>query len=294
MVWRWPFGDPQSVRRDFLVLWALVGLVGTGLEVSRRFIKPQLSFLQVGQGDCTVLQADGYVMVVDAAGKTDHFDAGERLAVPELRRLAVDKIDLLVLTHPDADHVGGLAALTSHFRIGEVAVPAHFQGDLAMLGWLRGAGVDPSSVRWLKERADLNLGRARVRLVAPPAALATTDNDGSMLTKIWIGEGSAVLTGDASSDVEHWLQGQPDWQAQVLKAGHHGSRFSTSTEWLEQTHPAWVVFSVGRNNNYGHPSSEAVQRASKHAKPLRTDRDGSLTFRLDDDGFHLLVNHQTP
>ena len=291
---RWPFGDPGCVRRDFLVAWAVVGLVGMGLEVSRRHMPPQISFLQVGQGDCTVLQTDGYVMVVDAAGKTDGFDAGERLAVPELRRLAVDRIDLLVLTHPDADHVGGLAALTFHFRVGAVAVLAHFQGDLAMLGTLRHAGIDPARVHWVRDPVDLSFGVAQVRLTTAPASLVASDNDGSMLTRVRVGDGTAVLTGDASDAVEHWLHGRPGWQTQLLKAGHHGSRSSTSTEWLVQTSPQWVVFSCGRTNRYGHPTAEALQRASKMAKVLRTDRDGTLTFRLGEGGFHRLVNRQTP
>lgn len=294
MRWRWPFGDPGLVRRDFFVLWAACGLVGAGIEVARRFDVPQVSFLQVGQGDCTVVQSHGQVMVVDAAGKTDHFDAGERLAVPGLRRLLVDRIDVFVLTHPDADHVGGLAALTSHFRIGEVAVPAHFQADLTMLHWLEGAGLDPAKVHWIKDSVVIPFGGGALTMATAPRDIAQTDNDGSMITKFELGKGSVVMTGDASSVVEDWLDHDPVWQAQILKAGHHGSRFSTSTEWLKTVRPTWVVFSCGRTNNYGHPSTEAIERASKVARTLRTDRDGTLTFRLENDGFHLAINHQTP
>ncbi|MBS1709075.1 MAG: MBL fold metallo-hydrolase [Armatimonadetes bacterium] len=290
MALRWPFGDPSLVRRDFLVLWGLVGLVGAGMEVSRRHIVPHLSFLAVGQGDCTVLQDGGQVMVVDVGGKTEHMDAGERLVVPELRRLAVDRIDLLVLTHPDADHVGGLSAVASHFRIGAVAVPAHFQGDTTMLGWLRGAGIDPGIVHWVKEKTDLQVGLASVCLWTAPAAIAGTDNDGSMVTRIRQGRGSVILTGDASSAVEAWLAKQPGWEAQILKAGHHGSRFSASTEWLKHVHPVYTVFSAGRTNTYGHPSLDALERASRQGRIWRTDRQGTLTFRLESSGFVPILN----
>lgn len=293
MVWRLPFGDPGSVRRDFLVLWALVGLAGIGAEVARRHHAPRLTFLQVGQGDCTVYQGDGYVMVVDAAGKTDHFDAGERLAVPAMRRLAVDRIDLLVLTHPDSDHVGGLAALSSHFRIGAVAVPWHFQGNLEMLSTLRAAGIEPGRVHWIRDEQTLHLGRAEVLLWTAPARLAAADNDGSMLTKITLEKGTAVLTGDASSEVEDWLADRPGWDAQVLKAGHHGSKTSTSTKWLTSVRPNWVVFSCGVDNMYGHPSQKALERTQKEAQIWRTDRQGEMTFTLSPSGF-VPVSHRTP
>ncbi|MCH8979649.1 MAG: MBL fold metallo-hydrolase [Armatimonadetes bacterium] len=259
-------------------------LAGVARERQSRHEGTLVSFLSVGQGDCTVVMSDGWVVLVDVGPKSDTFDAGARLVVPELRRLGVRQIDCLVLTHPDSDHVGGLGAVMRRYRVGRVVVSAAFQRDENMLAWLEGAGVTPEQVAWLNGPAVAELGGITLTLAPPPFGVETSDNDRSLFVRIDVGAGSVAMSGDAGMEVEKAIGG--DWDVQVLKAGHHGSNGSTGVQWLGATTPEVVVASCGRRNTYGHPHPDMVQRVQDAgAEFLSTDRDGSVTFVLGGSGF---------
>ena len=273
-------------KREYSLL--MLGLASLGMIVQSSWPKTgtQISFLRVGQGDCTVFQTGDLVMLVDAAPRTDDFDAGERMATPELRRLGVKKIDVLILTHPDSDHVGGMIAIARHFQIGKVLLNKAFQSDEKMLSWLNRAKIPIAKRDWLEGENEFDLGPARVHLLSPPWLPPGDDNEGSLLTHIQVGAGSVVMTGDASSAIEDSLDADPAWGSQIMKAGHHGSKHSTSAAWLEQVAPTWVIVSCGRNNPYHHPHPSTLARIQDYgAKVLRTDRDGTITFHLTKSGF---------
>ena len=245
-----------------------------------------VSFLSVGQGDCTVLMSDGWTVLIDTGPKTPFFDGGERLVVPELRRLGVRKIDCIVITHPDADHIGGLEAVARRYRIGRVVVSAAFQDDEKMLGRLEDAGVRLEQVVWVDSFAEARLGDLRLQFVAPQFEPGASDNDLSLFVRVDAGEGSIAIIGDAGFDEESALSVRSDWDVDLLLAGHHGSATSTGREWLVETSPDVVIVSCGRRNQYGHPSPEVVSRVEAYgAELLRTDRDGTVTFVLTESGF---------
>lgn len=261
---------------------------------SRDNTQTLLSFVDVGQGDCTVFQHDGYTVVIDTAGKTPDFDAGERLAVPAMRRLGVTKIDLLIITHPDSDHVGGIRALSKQFRIGKVVAASHFKTHYDMTMWLNSARFGVNEVEWLKGAAHARLGAATVEITNPGWPRETPDNDGSLIVSISLGNGSALITGDASQEVEGRLAGRGDWNTEILKVGHHGSQTSTSTKWLIETSPEFAVVSCGRGNRYGHPHKSVLNRLKEKKIPyFRTDRDGTVSFTIGPNGFEPLTSWRT-
>lgn len=242
----------------------------------------RLTVLAVGQGDCTVLQHRGQVAVIDVGGKAEDFDAGERLVAPGLRRLGVDKIDLLILTHPDADHVGGLSSVLKRYEVGEIVANARFRDHAEMRYWLTDAGVPPSRVRWLSGTAVADLAGAGLRIHAAQTRRTVSDNDGSLFILIEADGARAAITGDASEAMEMaMLDSGVSWRAELLKAGHHGSASSTCSAWLSKVQPTYVVASCGRGNRYGHPHPSVERRAAAaRAQFFRTDRDGTLTFRV--------------
>ena len=263
----------------------VAGVVGFGLASVEEGVT-RLSFVAVGQGDCVVLQHAGRVVMIDAGAKLPDFDAAQRLALPELRKLGVSKIDLLVLTHPDADHVGGLVAMSRRFRIGRIVAAADFLGHEEMSRWLGSAGLSDADVTWLKDSAQAQFGAATLTLLNPGWNRNTVENEGSLIAHISIGKGSAVLTGDAGQMVENRLARTGDWRSQILKAGHHGSQTSTSSTWLAEVRPEWAIISCGRGNTYGHPHSDVMDRLKVAGiKVLRTDRDGTIRFRIGPRGF---------
>jgi competence protein ComEC len=272
-----------------LSLWiaAVLGLVG-GFAYDRARVdhETRVVFLSVGQGDSTLFMSEGWTMVVDVAARQEGFDAGERLVAPALRRYGVRKIDCLVLTHPDLDHVGGLPSVAARFEIGQVVASAAFRNDEEMLDALGRARISPDQVTWVKGAATTKIGKFDVKIIAPSLARGGESNDGSLFMRVESGKGSIAMSGDAPSTVEDPMGEAFDFDVQILKAGHHGSRFSTSSEWLEATSPSVVIASCGRRNTYGHPHPFVIDRVRKQgADFLRTDRDGSIEFVLDDFGF---------
>jgi competence protein ComEC len=243
-------------------------------------------FLSVGQGDATLLIDGERSVLIDAGPRTEGFDAGERLIAPQLRALRVRKIDCLVLTHPDLDHVGGLRSVAERFRIGRVVVSSAFRNDPEMLAALGLAGFRPDQVVWIEGVWSARVGRFEMTIAAPRPYAGMEPNEGSLFVRADVGETSLLVTGDANSDTEAAMSGVHDWDVDVLKAGHHGSRFSTSDDWLEVTSPQLVVASCGRGNNYGHPAPAMVARVREvGAAFLRTDRDGTVLLELTADSY---------
>ncbi len=249
----------------------------------------RLSFLSVGQGDCAVFTHAGATILIDAGPRTEHSDAGDRIVIPELRRLGARRIDLLLISHPDADHIGGMPALAKRFGVRKVAAPTHFRQSPAMLHWLEMADVRPGDVLWIGPCAVLHLAKFSVRLESPEYSKWMKDNEGSMFVRIDDGKASAVFSGDAGSDTEVQMESRNEsWHSQILKAGHHGSRGSSCESWIRSVSPKWAIVSCGRNNVYGHPSPQVLERLRvANATTLRTDQQGIIEFTEDASGFHL-------
>ncbi|MFQ3587095.1 MAG: MBL fold metallo-hydrolase [Fimbriimonadaceae bacterium] len=250
---------------------------------------PSLTFLSVGQGDCAVIQVGGQTILIDAGPATESFDSGARLIAPKLREMGVSRIDLVLVSHPDSDHIGGLPGIAQFFPIDRVAAMDRFRNGPDLIPTLERARIPETSVLWLKSGHKLTMSGATMAIDGMEADPESSDNAGSMIVHLRIGKSSAVFTGDAPDSVERWLAEKGGYSAQVMKAGHHGSRSSTSSDWLAEVRPRWVVFSAGRNNPFGHPSPDALGRAEAFgAEVLRTDRDGDIRFVATGRGFALV------
>ncbi|MBV6458301.1 MAG: ComE operon protein 3 [Fimbriimonadaceae bacterium] len=247
--------------------------------------KSRIVFLQVGQGDCILIQSEGRNLLIDAGPRTERFDTGSRIIARELRRFGVRAVDLVLISHPDLDHIGGLRGLSRRMPIREVVIAEPFIPHSETRFTVSQSWLPPKSVRG-QSRGRLVFGRFAVEWLTPSWSVGRTDNDGSMFVRITDGIGTAVFSGDASSIVEEELISALDWKADVLKAGHHGSGSSTGQRWLMRTQPKWVVMSCGRHNRYGHPHPDVLERVrSVGGKPLRTDQLGSLIFEPSPTGF---------
>jgi competence protein ComEC len=227
-------------------------------------------------------------MLIDAGPKRESYDAGEKLVLPKLQSLGVHHVDLILLSHPDMDHVGGAGAVLRQFPSAKVVMSAVFEQEPKMLKTIQSWGKDEKDVIWLGAAQIVRVGSFELQIHDPGLVAGGGDNDGSMFIRISDGRSTAVLSGDADSATEETMSASGDWSAQVLKAGHHGSRTASSSAWLRVVHPRWDVVSCGRNNSYGHPHKEAVARMqAAGATVLRTDVDGDISFVATDHGFEL-------
>ncbi|MEN6624932.1 MAG: DNA internalization-related competence protein ComEC/Rec2 [Candidatus Sumerlaeia bacterium] len=237
-----------------------------------------LYMLDVGQGDCFVLRSAGRTMVIDAGPP----DRGRLNIEPFLRTLNIDRIDCLVATHADADHVGGMAELVDHFKVGRfiqgndvsdsecyaTLVKEIARGRVPTVAARAGSAID-------------GFGRVKIRMLGPVPGF--TDNNGSVVLLVELGRIQMLLMGDLEQAGEEKLLSAgaiPD--VEVLKVGHHGSRSSTGEELLNDSRPELALVSVGANNRFGHPSAEVIDRLDDAgAQILRTDRLGAIWLHTD-------------
>ena len=198
-----------------------------------------------------------------------------------LRAMGVERLDLILLSHPDADHVGGTGAILEAYPEAQLGISAVFKSHPKVLADLVKWRLKSESVRWFPSQSSLRIGRTQIRVRCPDLFPGAIDNDGSMCLKLQHEAATAVFTGDAPVSVEERLVTEEDWSAEILKAGHHGSRTATSDTWVKAVHPLWAVLSCGRDNPYGHPHRDVVSRLERAGVTiLRTDLNGDIKFSI--------------
>jgi competence protein ComEC len=286
----------RAIRRVGLSAAALAGVVIAVAPFSAlaRPAAPwlRLTAIDVGQGDAIAVQfPSGHSMLVDAGGSSSGFDIGGRVVVPALWALGIRRLDWVVVSHGDQDHVGGAGAVVMDLRPREVwegvPVPAH-----APLRSLREqAAASGAAWRTVHGGQRLDVGEVEVLAVHPPPPdweRPRVRNDDSLVLLLRYRDVEMLLTGDAasqfeSSRLETAAAATPDVRRlRVLKIAHHGSRTSTSEAFVQSFLPDVAFVSLGAGNLFGHPAPEVMQRlAGVRAKVFRTDKQGAITLETD-------------
>ena len=251
-----------------------------------------VTVLDIGQGDSILLQgADGGRMLIDTGPDPDLLMTRLDARIPSWDR----RIDVVVLTNPHEDHVGGLALLLERYRVGRVL-------ETGMIG--RGPGDAAYRRELVREQRtstivaagdQLTLDGARLDVDWPPPdsvpPLAPDDgkkvNDTSIVLELHYGRRTMLFTGDAEEEVDpqllaRGLAANVGGHVDVLKVAHHGSRTATTNALLDAIQPRIAIISVGVGNSYGHPAPATIQRLESHgAAVYRTDLDGSVEVATD-------------
>ena len=280
------------IRRGVAVLMAMCAVVGwpllQGLE-SRGTL--ELVMLDVGQGDAVAIRTPlGRWVLVDAGPPARSPDPGGHRAVRALRRRGVARIELLVLTHPDLDHIGGAGAVLRSFEVAQVLDPGFPAGKGPYVELLQIAAEE--GVPWIiaeaGQRFDMD-GMSLEVLHPHPGGSTTggtsTANDVSVVLHVRYGDFDALLTGDAPASVERGLAEAMTGGIEVIKVGHHGSDTSTDSFFLARAGAQSALISVGRGNRYGHPSPAVLARLQGAGLEIyRTDQQGTVTLHARPDG----------
>jgi len=243
-----------------------------------------VSFLDVGQGDAILIEGPTGVQVLVDGGK----DRSVTRALPRAMGALDRSIDAVVATHPDADHIGGLPDVLARYRVSYV-ISSGRAAESSFLGRLKDAVAKERGATEVLARRGMRLhlgGGAYADVLHPEANVEKLreTNDASVVMKVVYGETEFLLTGDAPSWVEERLVAEDGdgLRSDILKAGHHGSKTSTSAAFLEAVDPETVVVSAGRDNSYGHPHEEVLARIrASGAASVSTAESGTVTFVSD-------------
>jgi beta-lactamase superfamily II metal-dependent hydrolase len=244
-----------------------------------------IAFIDVGQGDS--------ILVILPNTKTLLIDGGERegsgKVLATLQKHGLSHIDVMVATHPHADHIGGLVDIIKNVDVGEVLDSGQVHTTQTFEDFLDAIEIKQIPLKSVRQGDSINLDpTVKIDVLNPPANLLegadneAEFNDNSVVLKLTYGQFSALLTGDMEERNEARLvyENTTALDADVLKAGHHGSRTSSSSPFLDALTPEVVVISLGAGNTYGHPHQEALDRISAAGAEhlFRTDVDGTITL----------------
>ena len=269
---------------------ALLGGAAIAVSAPARAISDsrlRLTMFDVGQAESIVLRfPSGRSVLVDAAGPPGRFDIADRVLVPALLARGVMRLDALVLTHPDLDHLGGAVGVVADLhpaRLLEGVVPARHVERQALATTAARAGL---SIESLRAGGSLLIDGVRINVLHPPPPeweRQRARNDDSLVLEVIFGAVAIILTGDAGEAVEPGVAAAlSPARVRILKAGHHGSRTSTSPAFLDAVRPQAALISAGRGNMYGHPSPVVTDRLhAAGAAVFRTDRDGQIDLFTD-------------
>ncbi|MDZ7313822.1 MAG: DNA internalization-related competence protein ComEC/Rec2 [candidate division KSB1 bacterium] len=248
--------------------------------------KMRVTFFDVGQGDAALLELPAGRLMIDAGPLEKEYDAAARVLVPFFRRSGIRQLEAVVISHPHADHLGGLPTLLHEIRIKKVYV----------------SGLDTNSP--LEQQCRRLMDSLHVPSVTLHAGQCLADfapaqvwalhprrqeieflqvNDASLIIKVIFGRQAFLFPGDAEAESEkRLLRFAPLLKSEVLKVGHHGSNTSSTPPFLKAVNPRWAVASVGRWNNLGLPDPQVMARYDSLGIQLaRTDRDGAVLFETD-------------
>lgn len=244
----------------------------------------RVHFIDVGQGDSIFIESpNGKTMLVDGGVK----GAGQKV-VSYLKELGVNKLDIVVATHPDADHIGGLIPVLNSIDIGQfydsgkVHTSQTFEEMLTLIDTKNIPYNVPKTGDSIAFDDDINVK------VLNANEHATDNNDASIVLKVTYGNVSFLLTADAGIALEKEMM-QNDVKATILKAGHHGSNTSSSPEFIQKVHPEVTILGYGEGNKYGHPHAEVVERLQAIGSKIYATAEAG-TVIVSTDGVNYDVN----
>lgn len=247
--------------------------------------KMTVSFIDVGQGNCTLVRCKDKTILVDA-GEVGAADT----VINYIKNLKIDTLDCVIATHPHSDHIGALTKVLYEFKIKDLIMP-EIPEDIIPTSktyekFLTAVSENAENVIAAEPGETYSYGEMNMEIFAP---LHDYDdlNDMSVVSRISYGETSVMFMGDATSAVEKDLLSEStDYSATILNVGHHGSKTSSSEAWLEAVNPEYAVICCGLNNDYGHPNKVVTNRLEKLGiEFFRTDLLGTIVFESDSKEF---------
>jgi len=240
----------------------------------------KIHFIDVGEGDCILLQIENNKnILIDSGNLSAGYIVKNYLQIKKILRL-----DCVIITHMHADHVGGIFSILPQIRAGSIYYNGyhpknnHFFSELVNL--THNLNIP---LKTLKAGDKIEIENAKIEVLSPWESLTGDLNTDSIVIKVNFGKISFLLPGDLNIPGEKRLiDAGINLKSDVLKVGHHGADDSSSEEFIDKVRPKIAVLSVGKNNRYGYPSEEVIERLKEKGIPIyRTDIDGNIIIQTD-------------
>ncbi|WPX08062.1 DNA internalization-related competence protein ComEC/Rec2 [Anaerocellum danielii] len=266
------FKSFMSKQLKYVIYLSVGGLlVAFILQTLINYNRLTINVIDVGQGDSSLVTYKGFSMLIDTGPEYEDFSSLKRIVLPYILKRGVAKLDVLVLTHKHSDHIGDFDYLLDEMKVDTIVTSIEVYLENAQK--LKGQKVVLVDSLKVYRYKDL-----KVYFIPP----VEEDENSSVVAKLIFGNFSMLFTGDASYESEKEYVKKYNLHAVVLKVGHHGSSTATSEEFLENVKPKVAVISVGKDNIFGHPSNEVLQRLKdKNIKVYRTDLNGTIDIVVE-------------
>ena len=237
----------------------------------------RIYYLNVGQADCTLVINNGQTMLIDGGNEAD-----SPLIIKYIKRLGISKIDYIIATHPDSDHIAGLDKIILAFDIGCVYMPITNKSNKEMNELYN--AIEDKTVIHPTESDYFYLGNSKCTILNSGDTSKVSDNNSSIVLQLDYGETNCLFMGDAESEVEENVT----WNdIDILKVSHHGSKDATSLTFLEKIKPEYSIISVGKDNSHNHPSKETLSNLNAvNSTIYRTDENGTIILTSDGTNYH--------
>lgn len=285
----------KSAKKAAVILaaGALVCLTA-GIFLQQDMMRADMIFVDVGQGDCAHLKADGGTDLMFDSGGSDTYDVGKKTLIPYFLAGGVSDIDLAVISHLHQDHCGGLRTMTEGVKVKKLLLSAVYEPQAESIA--AEFGIPRENMIFAAAGDVLTVGGAKLTVLKPDRADEETyrrllqdsedENRLSLIVRVEYRKTSVLFTGDIGEPLEKELaeqyaaEGPVTMRSDILKVAHHGSRYSSCEAFLSAAAPKAAVIQVGRNY-YGHPAQETIQRLSDAgAEIFRNDLHGAILFRF--------------
>ncbi|WP_288683214.1 DNA internalization-related competence protein ComEC/Rec2 [uncultured Eubacterium sp.] len=245
-----------------------------------------ITFINVGQGDGILIHGDNGTKVMVDGGSTSEKQVAKNCIVPYLKAEGIGTIDYSIITHTDKDHISGILEIlennnSNRIRIKNLVMPDINMKDNTYNELIEKAKLKKINVLYIKKGDTLSLGKTKIKCIYPETTTTASDkNDYCTVLSVKNKTSKILLTGDISKEIEEKIKDDIEENYTVLKVAHHGSNYSSSEKFLKKVNPKYSIISVGKNNSYGHPGNETMERLRKQGGVIyRTDEKGGITIR---------------
>jgi len=249
-------------------------LIPQSTEAATKTMK--VYFINVGQGDATYIKMPGGEDVLIDGGRQGQGDE----VVAFLKSKKVDDIEIMIATHPDADHIGGLDEVLKAYKVETIYAPKVSHTTEAYKNFLKAVKNEKRTIKTAKAGVKLAVKGVTAKFVGPVKDYEKSDlNNWSAVLHITYNKNKFLFTGDAEKASEaDMVKAKQTLQADVIKVGHHGAKTSSNTDFLKVVKPKYAVISVGKNS-YGHPTKDVLNRfKGVKASVYRTDKNGNVSI----------------